>query len=236
MVPRSRAVREHCEEPGCSCLDRHEFGATHARAPFLGRSPPPSRDRSTQSALYAYLAHLLVNRFWYLASPVRHHGAPESILPGDRERRIPLQRLRWRRYVEHFGQGTFASSPLGKTRRTLFRFATGKAGKRPSPERVRTERCREALRAFSQPRTTRGSRTWRDPVSPGAVNLCPFPAGHPLLSRRPHAPAPSRGAGSPRRVGRPRRDRGFGGAPPTVRGPSRVGCSTSNDLRGLSLS
>ena len=58
--------------------------------------------------LYAYLAHLLVNRTAYLdLPPFRHHGAPGlDFFRSIEHQQIPYVQFRWWDYVRHFGQGT----------------------------------------------------------------------------------------------------------------------------------
>lgn len=170
-------LRQHCKEPWVLLLDSD----TEVRSDFtpwlppLGPEPPAfvGQIHPQMPQLYAYLAHLLVSRAWYLRlPPFRHHGAPGiDFFRAIEQRRIPYQRFRWGPYVQHFGQGTLRGiAARGETSNVFFRFASRESRKQDSPpERVRKEKMREALRNLLANR--------KEPAGP------PVPAGDSVLPR-----------------------------------------------------
>lgn len=81
--------------------------------------------------LYAYLAHILINRRRYLTlPPFRHHGAPGlDYFEAVERARLPYLRVRWSDAVRHYGQaslrGLVARAERGNP---LYAFAVAHAG------------------------------------------------------------------------------------------------------------
>jgi predicted O-methyltransferase YrrM len=95
-------------------------GAADAPPAFVGQIHP------RMPHLYAYLAHLLVQRPWYLELPAFcQHGAPAIDYFQAIERlQVPYRRFRWCDYVTHFGQGTLREiQARGETSHQFYHFA-----------------------------------------------------------------------------------------------------------------
>jgi cephalosporin hydroxylase len=86
--------------------------------------------------LYAYLAHLLVNRRRYLSlPPFRDHGAPGiDYFRAVEERGERFVRFRWRDHVHHFGQGSLRRIvERGERDHVFYEFACAEQAARPKP-------------------------------------------------------------------------------------------------------
>lgn len=111
-------------------LDLHDVA-------FVGQIHPQMRH------LYAYLAHLLINRARYLELPrFRHHGSPgiDYFAAIDR-RRQPFLRFRWTDFIRHFGQSSLRRvAARGDRTHEFYAFARAEVEKQPpSPTRRRHE-------------------------------------------------------------------------------------------------
>ena len=133
-VHHGRAVdallRSHCEEDWVLLLDSD----TEILRDFLPQLPPLAQSGPAFIGqihpgipqLYAYLAHLLINRPLYLALPgFAHDGAPGvHYFREIQEHQIPYCRFRWCDHVRHFGQGALRQVVArGDTANEFYRFA-----------------------------------------------------------------------------------------------------------------
>lgn len=191
---------------------------------FVGQIHPQA------SHLYAYLAHVLINRRWYLSlPPFKHHGAPGlDFFRAIEERQIPYQPFRWCDYVRHFGQGPLRQLvDRAETSNALYEFARRERRVAPgSSEREALERTmKQALDAFlagAAPRDSRGEGPVSDTaptpealraigpiLRPGTARIhragvaeAPTPSTERPATRRRRFDAPSllSAIGSPRRA------------------------------------
>lgn len=114
---------------------------------FVGQIQPEA------PPLYAYLAHLLVNRSWYVRlPPFSADGAPGlGFFGAIAAERIPYARFRWADYVRHFGQATLRGLvEREEHRHPLYGFAAAEAHRAPkSTARVQDEqRMQHAMSGF----------------------------------------------------------------------------------------
>jgi predicted O-methyltransferase YrrM len=128
--------------------------------------------------LYAYLAHVLINRAWYLRLPAfAHDGAPaRAFFRAIEQRQIPYRRFRWCDYVRHSGQGTLRRLvERGDTANEFYAFARREAAAAPaSPEREARERAmKDALGVFlTAAGTGEAGRCARGPAAAGHDDPC----------------------------------------------------------------
>ncbi len=169
-------LTSHCRADWVLLLDadtavRCNFVPDVARCPladaaFVGQLHPQT------AQLYAYLAHVLVNRAWYRRlPPFCHDGAPGlAFFRAIEERGIPYVRFRWCDYIQHAGQGALRQIyARGERSHAFYTFAAREASHAPaSPERLDRElRLRMELDAFlASPRREIGAR-----ATPGRERL-----------------------------------------------------------------
>jgi predicted O-methyltransferase YrrM len=146
--------------------------------------------------LYAYLAHLLVNRDRYLElPPFEDDGAPgRSYFAAIEQRRIPYRRFRWCDWIEHAGQASLRGLVARhETGHPLYDFAHREADATPIDEerRQREAQLRARLEAFVSPPAAR-AETGRDTSTVASSPDAPRPG--PESRRR--SPLQVRGRGA----------------------------------------
>jgi predicted O-methyltransferase YrrM len=196
-------LRNHCRAEWVLILDsdtriKHDFLPC---LPAMEPNPPAfvGQIHPQMPQLYAYLAHLLVNRTWYLGLPAfRHHGAPGiDFFQAIQDQQIPYHRFRWCDYVEHFGQGTLRQVyQRRETANDFYDFAVRESTtvEDPAARDRREEDLRQALARFFESRRSHSPRPEQRPSEP-APHPDPRDSGRrdrPSLRSRPRRRATGR--------------------------------------------
>lgn len=180
-------LRHHCDQDWVLVLDSDAaisrnflpfiMPLLHESPAFVGQVHPQ------MPQLYAYLAHVLINRSWYLTlPPFKHHGAPGiEYFRAIEVQQIPFRRFRWCDHVQHFGQGALRQLVYRKeTTNEFYEFAMNESREASAGRLSMEAELKMALETFLPER----------PGAPGRE-----PGTH---QSRPSAPMQSNGGNSSR--------------------------------------